>query len=127
MLLLIQPHEGVYSTLPTEEIEIVMEEEEAAEDDEFSSEEEVEKDEKDKQSTEVTLPLETKRESTGSLGFSKELSSILASKMDALNDNKAENFLSGDGITSEKETNTKGMDKPQQRRKPPPPPAKPKV
>jgi len=125
-----QPHEGVYNTLPTEKIEILLEEEEAVEDDEFSSEEEVGKDETDKPPTEVTspkIPLKTKEESTDSLGFSKELSFILASKMNTLNDDRAENVPSRDKPTSEKETSTKETDKAQQRRKPPLPPAKPKV
>lgn len=97
------------------EMEILLDEEAEDDDDEFSSEE-VEVDEINEQ---VTSPLDTKKQSTGSLGFSQELSSILASKMSTLNDNEVENISRRDEV---KETG-----KSQQRRKPPPPPAKPKV
>ena len=126
----IQPQEGVCGTIPTEEVEmeILMEEEPLGEDDEFSSgEEEVEEDEKNELPMEVTspkMPVENKKESTSSLGFSQELSSILASKMITLNDSNKENVSRGDEITKEKETITKETGK---RRKPPPPPTKPKV
>lgn len=112
-------------TIPTEEVEmeILMEED----DNEFSSgEEEVEEDEKSGLPMEVTspeMPVE-KKESTSSLGFSQELSSILASKMITLNDNDKENVSE---ITKKKETISKETGKVQQRRKPPPPPTKPKV
>ena len=128
-MLIIQPQEGVCGTIPTEEVEmeVVMEEDD---EDEFSSEEEEEEEEEAGRDEEVTspkIPVETKRESTGSLGFSKELSSILASKMSTLNDNEAESIFRGDEITKKEETNTKEAGKFQQRRKPPPPPVKPKV
>lgn len=113
-----------------------MDEEPVEDEDEFSSgeeeeEEEMEETKRNEQITETTspkIPVETKRESTGSLGFSKELSSILASKMSTLNDNEAENLPRGEEAMKEKEINTiKEAGKFQQRRKPPPPPAKPKV
>ena len=133
-MLIAQPQEGVCGTIPTEEIEMeILMEEEAVEDDEdeFSTEEEEEEEvEEAGRNEEVTspkIPVETKRESTGSLGFSKELSSILASKMNTLNDNEAENISRGDEITKKEETNTKETGNFQQRRKPPPPPVKPKV
>lgn len=124
--------------VPTEEVEmeILMDEEPVEDEDEFSSgeeeeEEEMEETKRNEQITEITspkIPVETKRESTGSLGFSKELSSILASKMSTLNDNEAENLPRGEEAMKEKEINTiKEAGKFQQRRKPPPPPAKPKV
>ena len=112
------------------EMEILMEEELLEDDEEFSSEgeEEVEEGGDNKLSLEVTspkMPAENKKEATGSLGFSQELSSILASKMMTLND--SDNVPRGDEITKEKETNTKETGKVQQRRKPPLPPTKPKV
>lgn len=121
-MLIIQLQEGVCGSIATEEVEMeILMEEEAMEDDEdeFSSEEEEE------EATSPKMPVETKRESTGSLGFSKELSSILASKMNTLNDNEGEDISRGD--TKKEETNTKETGKFQQRRKPPPPPIKPKV
>ena len=118
-------------TMATEEVEmeVLMEEEVEDDEDEFSSEEEEEEEAgRPEEVTSPMIPVETKRESTGSLGFSKELSSILASKMNTLNDNKAEDISRGDEISTKKEeTNAKETDKFQQRRKPPPPPNKPKV
>ena len=109
-------------------MEILLEEESVDEDD-FSTEEDddVEEAERNEPITEVAkMPVENKRESTGSLGFSKELSSILASKMSTLKDNEAENIPKGDETAKENETNSKETGK-SQRRKPPPPPTKPKV
>ena len=129
-MLIIQPQEGVCGAIATEEVEmeILMEEEVEDDEDEFSSEEEEEEEAgRPEEVTSPKIPVETKRESTGSLGFSKELSSILASKMNTLNDG-AENISGGDETTTKKEeTNTKETGKFQQRRKPPPPPVKPKV
>lgn len=133
-MLSLQPQEGVCGSVPTEEIEMeTVMEEEGAEDDEFSTdEEEAEETDSNEQVTEITsptIPVETKRESTGSLGFSKELSSILAGKMSTLNDTQVENGSREEEIIKEKVTNiyTKEPGKTQQRRKPPPPPTKLKV
>jgi len=85
----------------------------------------VEEVERREQVIDVTSPkvsVENKRESTGSLGFSKELSSILANKMSTLNDKESENVSTRDEITKEEETKETSK-----RRKPPPPPVKPKV
>lgn len=132
-VLFVQPQEGVCSTIPTEEVEMeIVMEEEVVEDNEyeFSTDEEEEEAERNEQDTQVTspkIPLENKRDSTGSLGFSNELSSILASKMSTLNNNEVENVPRGDEITKEKESDIKETGRVQQRRKPPPPPVKPKV
>ena len=126
-MLIIQPQEGVYSAIPTEEVEMEILVEEEDDEGEFSAEEEVEEIERREQVTDITspkVPVENKRESTGSLEFSKELSSILANKMSTLNDNESENVSTRDEITKEEKTNTKETNK---RRKPPPPPVKPKV
>ena len=126
-MLIIQPQEGVYSAIPTEEVEMEILIEEEDDEGEFSAEEEVEEIERREEVTDITspkVPVKNKRESTGSLKFSKELSSILANKMSTLNDNESENFSTRDEITKEEKTNTKEASK---RRKPPPPPVKPKV
>ena len=126
-MLIIQPQEGVYSAIPTEEVEMEILIEEEDDEGEFSAEEEVEEIERREEVTDITspkVPVKNKRESTGSLEFSKELSSILANKMSTLNDNESENVSTRDEITKEEKTNTKEASK---RRKPPPPPVKPKV
>ena len=126
-MMFIQPQEGVCGVEEVE-MEIEMEEEvlEGDEDGEFSSDEE-EVEEAKRRTEEVTSPAETKMESIGSLGFSTELSSILANKMSTLNNSQVENAPRGNEGTKEKESVTKETGKSQQRRKPPPPPTKPKV